>query len=134
MTRVRGGTNELRIETGRYAITNRDRPLELNERRCLICMSGEIEDETHFLLDCCVSENLRQDMLDAVSSTFSRQQQRMEVAKARRDEEGRKKLMTALVGEMFTSEPELRAAALHFCKRAMRRRNNIVWEVLDQKT
>ena len=27
MTRVRGGTNELRIETGRYAITNRDRPL-----------------------------------------------------------------------------------------------------------
>ena len=46
MTRLRGGTNELRIETGRYAITNRDRPLELNERRCLICLNGEIEDET----------------------------------------------------------------------------------------
>ena len=45
MTRLRGGTNELRIETGRYPITNRDRPLEVNERRCLICMSGEIEDE-----------------------------------------------------------------------------------------
>ena len=37
MTRLRGGTNELRIETGRYAITNRDRPLEAHERRCLIC-------------------------------------------------------------------------------------------------
>ena len=33
MTRLRGGTNELRIETGRYAITNRDRPLKLRERR-----------------------------------------------------------------------------------------------------
>ena len=54
MTRLRGGTNELRIETGRYAITNRDRPLEVNERRCLICWSGEIEDETHFVLDCCM--------------------------------------------------------------------------------
>src|SRR3954464_4405924 len=50
MTRLRGGTNELRIETGRYAITNRDRPLELSERTCLICMNGEIEDETHFVM------------------------------------------------------------------------------------
>ena len=45
MTRLRGGTNELRIETGRYPITNRDRRLEVEERRCLICMSVEIEDE-----------------------------------------------------------------------------------------
>ena len=39
MTRLRGGTNELRIVTGRYPITNRDRRLEVEERRCLICMS-----------------------------------------------------------------------------------------------
>ena len=134
MTRLRGGTNELRIETGRYAITNRDRPLELSERRCLICLNGEIEDETHFLLDCCVYEDLRQEMLDVVSSTLSRQLQPIEIGKARKDEEGRKKIRAALVGELFTSDPELRAAALHFCKRAMKRRNNIVREVLDQKT
>jgi hypothetical protein len=134
MTRLRGGTNELRIETGRYAITNRDRPLELSERRCLICMSGEIEDETHFVLDCSVYEDLRQEMLDVVSSTLSRKLQPIEVGKARNEEEGRKKIMAALVGELFTSEPELRAAALHFCKRAMKRRNKIVREVLDQKT
>ena len=36
MTRLRGGTNELRIETGRYAITNRERRLDESERRCLI--------------------------------------------------------------------------------------------------
>ena len=52
VTRLRGGTNELRVETGRYQVTNRDRPLDMNERRCLICMNGEIEDETHFMLDC----------------------------------------------------------------------------------
>ena len=42
--------------------------------------------------------------------------------------------MAALMGELFTSEPDLRAAALHFCKRAMKRRNTIVREGLDQKT
>jgi hypothetical protein len=134
MTRLRGGTNELRIETGRYPITNRDRPLEVNERRCLICMSGEIEDETHFMMDCCVYEDLRQRMLEVVSSTLSRQLQPIEAGKARKAEEGRKKIMAALMGELFTSEPELRAAALHFCKRAMKRRNTIVRERLDQKT
>jgi len=64
-----------------------------------------------------------------VSSTLSRE---IEVGKARK--EGRKKILAALGGELFTSEPELRAAVLHFCKRAMRRRNKIVREVLDQKT
>src|SRR3954468_1003882 len=122
----------MRIETGRYPITNRDRPLEVNERRCLICMSREIEDETHFMIDCEVYEDLRQRMLEVVSSTLSRQLQRIEVG--RKAEEGRKKIMAALMGELFTSEPELRAAALHFCKRAMKRRNTIVRERLDQKT
>ena len=41
MTRLRGGTNELRVETGRYAITNRDRPLELTpaDQGCRLLMS-----------------------------------------------------------------------------------------------
>ena len=73
-------------------------------------------------------------MLDVVSSTLSRQLQKIEIAKARKEEEGRKTIMAALMGELFTSEPELRAAVLHFCKRAMRRRNKIVREVLDLKT
>ena len=92
MTRLRGGTNELRIETGRYPITNRDRPLEVNERRCLICTSGEIEDETHFMLGCNVYEDLRQRMLEVVSSTLSRQLQPIETETTRKTEEGRKKI------------------------------------------
>ena len=38
MTRLRGGTNELRIETGRYPNTNRDRRLDEEERRCMLCV------------------------------------------------------------------------------------------------
>ena len=132
MTRLRGGTNELRIETGRYAITNRDRPLELNERRCLICLNGEIEDETHFVMNCNVYDDLRAKMLDAVSSALSKEG--VEVEEAMKSEGGRKKIMTALMGELFSSNSELRAAALHFCKRAMRRRNEIVRTILDQRT
>ena len=79
-------------------------------------------------------EDLRREMLDVVSSTFSGRKQPIEVEKARKDEKGRKKILAALGGELFTSAPEVRAAALHFCKRAMKRRNNIVREVLDQKT
>ena len=100
----------------------------LNERKCLIRMNGEIEDETHFMLD------LRQKILGVVSRVLSRQLQPIEIEKARKTEEGRKKIMAALMGELFTSEPDLRAAALHFCKRAMKRRNIIVREGLDQKT
>ena len=85
MTRLRGGTNELRIETGRYPVTNRDRPLDVSERRCLICMNGEIEDETHFMLDCDEYEDLRQRMLDVVSRTLSRQLQPIEIEKREKD-------------------------------------------------
>ena len=69
--------------------------------------------------------------MDVVSRTLSRKLQPIEIEK---EKEGRKKIMAALMGELFTSEPDLRAAALHFCKRAMKRRNTIVREGLDQKT
>ena len=46
MVMMRGGTNDLRIETGRYE------KLEKDERKCIFCESGEVEDETHFLCRC----------------------------------------------------------------------------------
>lgn len=59
MTMMRGGSNDLRIERGRYC------DLSVEDRICLFCDSGEIEDEEHFLCRCsawseerdrCVSE------------------------------------------------------------------------------
>jgi len=141
MTRLRGGTNELRIETGRWGITNRDRPLDVNERRCMICWSGEIEDETHFVLDCSVYEDLRCKMFHALKRTLLKQQRyqtiqpAFDIDKARQEEEGRKKLMAGLVGDSVApTDDRLRKAVLRFCKRAMKRRNNLVRTVLDQMT
>jgi hypothetical protein len=46
MVMMRGGTNDLRIETGRYE------KLEEKDRICIFCESGEVEDERHFLCGC----------------------------------------------------------------------------------
>ena len=45
--KLRGGTAELRIETGRWWVRVRR-----DERICTMCDSGEVEDVDHFLLHC----------------------------------------------------------------------------------
>ena len=142
MTRLRGGTNELRIEIGRYPITTRDRRLDVSERRCLICMSGQVEDEQHFLLDCVMYEDLREKMFEIVEKKIWEETEKVE--EVRKGEEGKRRLMKELMGEGNAKEKEkekepaekgmLRGATLLFCKRAMERRNELVRVVLDMKT
>ena len=43
---IRGGTNRLGIETGRW------RSMKERERVCQVCLCKEVEDEKHFLLRC----------------------------------------------------------------------------------
>ena len=51
LVKLRGGTAELRIETGRWSGLSRD------EHICKNCDEGEVEDGEHFLLRCaCVAE------------------------------------------------------------------------------
>jgi len=58
LTNLRTGTNRLRIELGR-----RVRPVEpVQDRLCMSCMNGEVEDEKHFLINCQVYQDLREDM------------------------------------------------------------------------
>ena len=55
----------------------------------------------------------------------------------RKEEEGKQRLMNALIGHGVADKSAavaLRNAALNFCKRAMKRRNAIVMNYLDQKT
>ena len=52
MARIRSGTNELRIETGRYDEE------EEEERRCWFGCNA-VEDEEHFLMDCMIYEDLQ---------------------------------------------------------------------------
>ena len=46
LTKLRGGTAELRVETGRWSRLQRE------ERTCKQCTLGEMEDEVHFVLRC----------------------------------------------------------------------------------
>ena len=120
--------------------SQRDRPLEVDERTCMICWKGEIEDETHFVLDCDVYEDLRERMFHAYSHALARQQKvqvtqiKLDIQQARKEEEGRRKLMAGLFGEATPADERLRRTVFVFCKRAMRRRNNLVRSVLDQMT
>lgn len=56
MAALRGGTNKLRVETGRWINE------ELKERTCSLCASGHIEDESHTLLHCFTYERERRRM------------------------------------------------------------------------
>jgi hypothetical protein len=136
MTRLRGGTNELRIETGRYPITTRDRKLEIHERRCLLCVSDDVEDEKHFVLDCELYEDLREKM----KTIFLKEGINFE--EARQDERGRDQLFAAMLGDELDKNDsknkdvakELRKETLNYCRMAMRRRNAFVARYLDLKT
>ena len=46
LANLRGGTGELRVETGRWS------GLQREERICKQCTPGEVEDEAHFVLKC----------------------------------------------------------------------------------
>lgn len=46
LTRLRCGSNDLRIDTGRWD------GLTADERLCLVCGEGDVETEQHFLLEC----------------------------------------------------------------------------------
>ena len=104
MTRLRGGTNELRIETGRHRITSRDKPLPLHERRCLLCVAGEIEDEIHFVLDCEMYEDLREKTIWTVVRKSDEMTKRMKretgcetIEEARKQAGGRRFLLAGLL-------------------------------------
>ena len=136
MTRLRGGTNELRIETGRYPNTNRDRRLDEDERRCLLCMSGEVEDERHFVLSCVVYKEMRKKMFEVVKDVMLKKKKE-EIETVLETDEGRQRIFRALMGdseEVVEGRTLLRRAALVFCRNAMKRRNKIVQIKLDQRT
>ena len=57
LTKLRGGTAELRVETGRWSGLRRE------ERICKQCALGEVEDEAHFVLRCEALSEERRNLL-----------------------------------------------------------------------
>ena len=60
LTRLRGGTAELRVEMGRWTGLRRE------ERICKQCTSGEVEDKMHFVLHCEALSEARRKLLNLV--------------------------------------------------------------------
>ena len=69
LAELRCGTNRLRVETGRW------KQEVWEDRICLLCGSGEVEDERHVLLKCALYTNLREQffrrVLDDTGFDFS---------------------------------------------------------------
>ena len=65
LTKLRTSSNQLRIETGRY------QKLEEADRKCLLCNSGEVESEIHFLTQCPFFEKKRKTFYTFVSKIMS---------------------------------------------------------------
>jgi hypothetical protein len=56
LAKIRGGSNRLRIEQGRYEKE------QVSQRVCRLCANGSVEDESHFMLQCPVYDDLRNTM------------------------------------------------------------------------
>jgi hypothetical protein len=60
LTRLRLSSHSLHIETGRHTDTPRE------DRTCTLCMTNTIEDETHFLIQCPIYQDIRAEMSQAI--------------------------------------------------------------------
>ena len=60
IARLRTGSSDLRIETGRWSGE------QVWARLCCVCGQGVVEDEGHFLMDCLPFEDLRANMLRSI--------------------------------------------------------------------
>ena len=60
------GVHSLRIQTGNYE--NRGAPIPVDERTCLVCNRGKIEDERHFLMYFPGYDNIRNELHSLLST------------------------------------------------------------------
>ena len=60
LSMLRGGTNKLRIEIGRW------RGEKVEERVCDVCLTTDVEDEKHFLLYCPMYVRERVEMFERI--------------------------------------------------------------------
>lgn len=64
VAKIRTGTLQLMIETGRY------RSLQIDERTCILCQNGEVETECHFLFNCIILSNIRREFYSKIIEKY----------------------------------------------------------------
>ena len=117
MARLRTGSSDLRIETGRWM------GAQEVDRLCWVCGQGAIENEEHFLLECVSYEDLRKKMLasiryqtgDAYGLTDRRDESRLLL-----------KVLLGLNGVEKRFRPQIIIAVAKYARRAMIRRMHLL--------
>jgi hypothetical protein len=123
MTKLRGGTNRLRIEKGRYETNEEGEPLSPEQRTCQICMTGAMEDEEHFMLHCQSYADIRHRMWQSIERTTNGQ-----VTQAHCLAAGTKKALNTLIGDEHQGEAlyrDVARAAKKYIQLAIMRRKSI---------
>ena len=110
LTMLRGGTNRLRIETGRW------KKIPVEQRICQICLScDQVEDEAHFLLDCGVYNVVRERMYEEI---FQRTGHDIDVRLMKDNKEW---MMDTLIGHGLTKyRIEILKAVMRYVTKASR--------------
>ena len=90
LAKIRGGTNRLRIEQGRYVKE------EVEERVCMFCESKEVEDEEHFMLTCARYEDLRKVLWQKIETMMA----------CRKNDMTKDEKLNVLIGEKFPPAEE----------------------------
>ena len=99
----RGGTNKLRIETGRWTKE------EESQRVCNVCLCDQVEDEKHFLLVCRLYERERSEMFHMI-------RERCEIDVAKEEEEHQ---IQILIGVGWRKKgKQIREIVLDYMKKA----------------
>jgi hypothetical protein len=123
LAKIRGGSNRLRIEQGRYVKE------DINQRLCRCCNSGSVEDEAHFMLHCSVYDDLREQMWSKVYEITGRSKASFA------DEDS---MLNALIGDFFQNSrngktkdrySKLVRCIMIFITSAMSRRRKLLDEV-----
>ena len=115
----------MRIEQGRYTKE------KLEERVCLLCNNGRVEDEKHFMLDCVTYEDLRTKMWSSVEEITGESKESI-------PEEDR---LNALIGDKYQSDSsekdenyeQIARAVMKFITAAMNRRRKVLDGVMSTR-
>lgn len=119
LTMLRGGTNKLRIERGRWRGENE------YERVCNVCITQEVEDEKHFILGCSMYVRERVEMFEKIK----RLEKILEDIE-RRDEETQLDILIGrgitIRGEKQETKKKIREIVLDYIHKADKIRNRYI--------
>jgi hypothetical protein len=108
---LRGGTNQLRIERGRWEGE------KVKERICMVCLCDDVENEQHFLLECPMYVCERARMFEEI-----RKKCKIEIENRENEE-----LMNLLIGEgLGEIGRDVRNLLLIYISKANKIRNRFV--------